>query len=146
MKLEVNTSYHCRTQEDFDSFLVEAEGAGFLWLSGNPPTHKKNYWQDHGEHTYVQIDSGRLLSYYSRPLENLKVIEYKKSNKIIMQKITPMLKRLLDKNSQTLYKAGYINGDLELTDKGRSALNALIFETNKVELVKLAQEDIDEEK
>ena len=64
----------------------------------------------------------------------------------IMQKLTPMLRRLLDKNTQTLYKAGYINGDLELTDSGRSALNAVLFEENKDALVKLAQESLAEEK
>lgn len=69
-----------------------------------------------------------------------------KSKKSLIMKLTPMLKRLLDKKAQTLYKAEYINGDLELTEDGRSALNTILFEANKDELVKLAQEKLDEEK
>ena len=53
---------------------------------------------------------------------------YKPNNKTIMQKLTPMLKRFLDKGAQTLYKADYINGDLELTDEGKSALNTVLYE------------------
>ena len=63
-----------------------------------------------------------------------------------MNKLKPMTKRLLDKDTQTLCKAGYINGDLELTENGRNALDTIIFTANKAELVKMAQEELDEEK
>ena len=63
-----------------------------------------------------------------------------------MNKLKPMMKRLLDKDTQTLYKAGYINRDLELTENGRNALNTILFTANKAELVKMAQEELDEEK
>ena len=62
-----------------------------------------------------------------------------------MNKLNPMTKRLLDKDTQTLCKAGYINGDLELTENGRNALDTIIFTANKAELVKMAQEELDEE-
>ena len=62
-----------------------------------------------------------------------------------MNKLKPMMKRLLDKDTRTLYKAGYINGDLELTENGRNALDTIIFTANKAELVKMAQEELDEE-
>lgn len=64
----------------------------------------------------------------------------------IMQKLNSMLKRILDSESQTLYKAGYLNGDLELTNRGRDALNAILFTENKAKLVAAAQADLDEEK
>jgi len=63
-----------------------------------------------------------------------------------MNKLKPMMKRLLDKDTRTLYKAGYINRDLELTENGRNALNTILFTANKAELVKMAQEELDEEK
>lgn len=66
--------------------------------------------------------------------------------KEIPVKLTPMIKRLLDSDSQTLYKAGYLNGDLELTEAGRNALQTIIFTQNKAELVKLAQEVLEEAK
>lgn len=64
----------------------------------------------------------------------------------VIHSVGSMMKRVLDKGLQTLVKAGYINGGLELTDKGRSALDSLLFETHKEALVKMAQEDIDEAK
>lgn len=63
-----------------------------------------------------------------------------------MTKLNTMMKKLLDSDTQTLVKAGYINGDLELTTAGRDALNGIIFQQNKAALVALAQEALDEEK
>lgn len=60
--------------------------------------------------------------------------------------LNAMMKKLLDADTQTLIKAGYINGDLKLTDKGKEAMDTLNFLTNKVELVKLAQQELDENK
>jgi len=59
--------------------------------------------------------------------------------------LNTMMKKLLDKNTQKLVKAGYINGDLELTREGNEALTAILFEQNKEELVKLAEEKLKEE-
>jgi hypothetical protein len=64
--------------------------------------------------------------------------------KPIMSRLNNMMKRLLDSDTQTLVKAGYINGDLELTDKGQEALDSVLFAANKAELVTLAQADLNE--
>lgn len=61
-------------------------------------------------------------------------------------KLTMMQKLLMAKDDQTLTKAGYINGDMELTELGEKSLLAILFAANKAELVKLAQADLDEEK
>lgn len=61
-----------------------------------------------------------------------------------MKKVSNMMKRLLDADTQKLVKAGYINGDLELTPEGHKALNTILFEENKAKLVKMAEEDIAE--
>lgn len=68
----------------------------------------------------------------------------KKTSK--MQKLTATFKRLTDKPTQTLFKAGFVDGDLELTEAGREALLSLMLAENKEALVALAQEAIDEEK
>jgi hypothetical protein len=60
-------------------------------------------------------------------------------------KLSAMLKLMLGADEQVLYKAGYINGDLELTEKGKAGLVAILFAANKATLVKLAQADLDEE-
>jgi hypothetical protein len=62
-----------------------------------------------------------------------------------MQKVSIMMKKLLDKDTQILVKAGFIDGDLNLTTEGLHALNSILFATNKADLVVLAQEAIDEE-
>lgn len=63
-----------------------------------------------------------------------------------MNKLNSMMKRLLDKDTKTLIKSGFINGDLQLTQEGQEALSAILFEANKAELVNLAEEKIAEEK
>lgn len=70
----------------------------------------------------------------------------KKINKSIMLKVSIMMKKLLDENTQTLVKAGYINGDLDFTEEGTQALMSLAFSAAKDELVKMAEEKIAEEK
>lgn len=71
------------------------------------------------------------------------VLEINENN---MSKISNMMKKLLDKDTQILVKAGYINGDLDLTPEGLKALNTIVFLENKTELVKLANEKLAEEK
>lgn len=63
-----------------------------------------------------------------------------------MTKLNTMMKKLLDNDTQTLVKAGYINGDLEITSEGSEALRSIMFDKYKSELVALAQEALDEEK
>lgn len=72
--------------------------------------------------------------------------DIKKINKNSMSKIGSMMKRLLDADTQTLVKAGFINGDLELTSDGVNALNAIQFTANKAALVAEAQAVLDAQK
>lgn len=67
-----------------------------------------------------------------------------KNNK--MSKVGNMMQRLLDKDTQKMVKAGFINGDLELTDLGKKVLWAIIFSANKAEFVKEADLAIEEAK
>jgi hypothetical protein len=73
-------------------------------------------------------------------------LKLKKEKGTFMQKLNIMMKKLLDNDIQILIKAGYIDGDLKMTQKGQEALNAVIFDTSKADLVKLAQVELDEEK
>lgn len=74
-----------------------------------------------------------------------KLIEQNKP-KTIMSKLTNSFKLLTDKPTQTLRKAGYIDGDLELTSTGLEALTSILLSVHKEELVKLAEEKLEEEK
>lgn len=88
----------------------------------------------------IELIVGRTYHY------SLTFQEIKNKKRNIMQKITPMLKRLLDADGRMLYKAGFLDSEMELTSKGNDALQTLVFDANKVALVKLAKEDIREEK
>lgn len=68
-----------------------------------------------------------------------------KPKKPLMKKLTHGFKLLTDKGTQTLRQAGFINGDLELTHDGREALDTLVLQDKKADMVKLAEEVIKEE-
>ena len=57
-------------------------------------------------------------------------------------KITNLVKKILDADTRKLIKAGFINGDLALTDEGISELMGILFLANKEELLKVADEKI----
>jgi hypothetical protein len=65
--------------------------------------------------------------------------------KTTMQKLTSTLKRILSPELQKLYKAGLIDGNLELTNEGKNEIWALLLKHFEAELVKVAEEKISEE-
>jgi len=69
-------------------------------------------------------------------------------SKNTMQKLTSTLKRILSPELQVhrkLYKAGLIDGNLELTDEGKNEIWALLLKQFEAELVKVAEEKLAEE-
>lgn len=81
---------------------------------------------------WVHLDSLTLLS----EGQNKPII------KSSIMKVTNLVKRLLDADTQTLVEAGYINGDLQLTEEGQSELLSLFFVDKKDALVALAKEKL----
>lgn len=71
---------------------------------------------------------------------------YKIIKKPLMKTLSNMTKKLLDADTQTLVKAGYINGDLNLTEEGEKVLLTIFFVANKTDLVTMATEKLAEEK
>lgn len=63
----------------------------------------------------------------------------KSTKKTFMNKVSIMMKKLLDADTQTLVKAGFINGDLELTCEGAKNLQTIMFMANKAEMVTVAE-------
>lgn len=68
----------------------------------------------------------------------------KPKKKSMLFTLNTMMKKLLDADTQKLVKAGYINGDLELTCKGSDALREIAFDKYREDLVKKAEEVIAE--
>lgn len=62
-----------------------------------------------------------------------------------METTTDIQKNLLDADTQTLMKAGFLSDTLNLTEAGRIALTALMFVENKEALVTAAEEKIAED-
>jgi len=75
-------------------------------------------------------------------------VEYYKPNNIknMIQKIPNTLKRVLNKELSSLYKVGFINGDLDLTESGRRELTDVLFVEYQAQLAERANEIIKEEK
>lgn len=71
--------------------------------------------------------------------------EIKQTKKTLMKTVSNFMKKFLDPGAQSLVKAGFINGDLELTLEGKEALFSVLFDANKEALVKLAKDKILEE-
>lgn len=103
-------------------------------------THKFQRPIGQSQHFTVTLDKGGTTNWYD---DNDTKLINKKGKPV---KLNAMLKLLLSKEDKVLYKAGYIDGELKLTDTGTEALLAIQFQANKAELVKAAQEDLDEMK
>lgn len=52
-----------------------------------------------------------------------------------MNKLSAIARRILSKENRTLYKAGFITEDLQLTATGKDAVFAILFDNLKEELV-----------
>lgn len=83
------------------------------------PTPEKNYW-------YIQWTE-------TKPEKS-------------MTKMSSIMKRILDADTRKLVEAGLLTKDLELTSEGKEALVSLMFEQNKADLVKIAEDILSEEK
>lgn len=68
-----------------------------------------------------------------------------KPKKSFMKTLSLMMKKILDADAQTLVKAGFLNGDLLLTEEGKDALLTMLFDKFKPDLVKEAEAVIAEE-
>ena len=71
------------------------------------------------------------------------------SDKLLINKISmsfsAIAKRILDKDTRTLVKAGFLSNDLTLTPKGEEHLLSIMLQNNKADLIKDAEEVIEEE-
>jgi len=94
---------------------------------------------------------GSEMDYVMRSLDDMRramaemaqtIVQTNSNNK--MSKVGNMMQRLLDADTQKMVKAGFINGDLELTETGKKVLWAIIFSANKAEFVKEADAAIAE--
>ena len=61
----------------------------------------------------------------------------------LIQKLSSIANRFLPTNLKTLYKAGLVDGNMEITPLGLKELEAIILEQNMEELVKVAEKLIE---
>ena len=159
--MEKEIIVYCKNKKEVRKTLVYLFQHGFCWW------YKKDGWKGGKDfpdmffdespfyNIYVNLSDKTLAADWSSfkyenaiTLEEFKKIkkgrysiENKFTNKIIM-KITNLVKKLLDKKTRDLIEAGYIDGDLELTEEGKEALLSILFIEKKEELVKMAQDEI----
>lgn len=74
------TIYHTRTQEDYNSLMVELEKQGFIWDSGHNPTRFK-YWSKNKENTCIAISGKKItfgsIEWYKEEYPDISIIEYR---------------------------------------------------------------------
>jgi hypothetical protein len=68
----------------------------------------------------------------------------KSLSETIFSMISSVARRLLDADTKTLIKGGYLSTDLKITPEGQEALLALNLSQNMKDLVKLAEERLAE--
>jgi hypothetical protein len=66
--------------------------------------------------------------------------------KTMLQKLSTTLRRVLSPKMRDIYRAGFVNGDLELTPEGVKALNAILLQEHEEALAIEAKLRIDEAK
>lgn len=100
------------------------------------------------EGTYTTSNIDPMIT-YGHMIDGVLRDVYRGNNNIteptFMQKLTSSLKRLFNKDQQTLYKAGFINASGEPTQKAIAEINMLALETYQKELVALAEEELKDE-
>lgn len=128
-----------------DQFQVVGNHPNNSDLEGHIGTIQKI--NDPGEYqTYHVLFDNEAESSRWREDGDMQFISKKDMQKInSMQKVHSMFKRLVDADTQALYKAGFINGDLELTAEGTKELMVLLFDSQKTALVEAAKSKIAEE-
>jgi len=67
-------------------------------------------------------------------------------NKNNNMNVTNLYKQLVDKNTLTLKKAGFLSEQLSITDEGMSELLGILFMQHKEALVKIAEEKLNDKK
>lgn len=87
----------------------------------------------------VNIDSDDPIEIIETPITQT-------SNSANNPMITNFVKRLLDADIRKMIKAGLLDDSLNLTAEGKNALDSLVYESHKADLVILADEIIAERK
>lgn len=76
--------YHVKTQDDYDALMVELEGKGYKWGSGNFPT-AKNLWMDYYGETCIEVKSDKTLVFSDKDYFEEKecdIHEYRATNNV----------------------------------------------------------------
>ena len=72
--------YCTRTEEDYNSLMVELEKQGFIWDSGHNPTLFK-YWSEDKEDTCIAISGKKFtfnsIEWYKEEYPDISIIEYR---------------------------------------------------------------------
>lgn len=88
---------------------------------------------------------GDIGTPWTIPTSFLKLVESRHESKD-MKSLTIMAKKLLDPDTKTLIKAGFVTDSLELSDDGDDALKTMLFLKYRDEMVKEAKAKIKESK
>lgn len=118
-------------------------------LKSGDITTASGFWD--GTSTLRHASDPTPFEYYFSPFLDYAGLEwsgesYPSTNQSFMSKVSSAFKRFLSPELQTQTKAGFRNGDLMLTEKGKNELLELLAVEKAIELTAAAQEALDDEK
>jgi len=118
-------------------YLNEKEPSGYI-IKEKDDSH--SHWSTKGEWKH-NCGGPNCIKRARKHLENHNLI----TNKITMNKLTSAMKRVLSKNMQAQFKAGFRNGNLELTEDGKKELLEILAVEKEKDLTDVANEILKEE-
>jgi hypothetical protein len=93
-----------------------------------------------------QVENMRAGKIIKTDLRDIRSYPEPINQSIIKKTMNFIKKALLSKDDKNLIKAGYMDDNMNLTNRGREALEFIIFTENKAKLVEMAEAQIAEDK
>jgi hypothetical protein len=130
--------------EKVEADLPEHFGSGSL-VSGSLVSGSVFTLPEEFSTTPFMLDYSVMSQFYSQATDPLFKLPIKKNKPTIMKKLSNFITKTVDSNTQELLKAGYINGNLEPTEKGYEKVREIIWFQNLPALTEAAKADNIEE-
>ena len=124
--------YHVETQEDYDALMVELDGRGVKWISGQEATDLEE-WHNYKECTGIFLENNIIeygdIDIFKEDYPDIPIIKYKaKSPGTKMQEGVSKLARAMKQNDPVNNPSHYTQGELEVIDILQDKLTPQEFE------------------
>ena len=141
-KMATYSEWKAGTSTDMDVLTYSEASRRREYILGGHH-HLPNGWQAHIP-DYYPSDVHLAQSFQMKAYLPCGDSTERKSN--LLTRMNKTLRRVLNANLRAIHKAGYINGNLEVTDRGMKVLEAILLQRYEKELAVEANEELKEKK